>query len=221
MKNLTNDIIIHRNINGTEFVGFSQYNLGYDDPKYAAYIYDDGTDSFIKREIDIWYNNTLGSNSEYDKNVISGRFCSDSSGYKHASEYGYSEKDYNVFASYDRLVQEAREFSKDNSPTFICPETSESYGGSYRLKAGLITADEMVFAGESFNARSNSYLTAERYNSYWGMTPAAFDNEYYSWNNVYGLSTDKRDHSLFLRPVINISTDNMILTGDGTEDNPC
>ena len=72
-------------------VGVSPYNLEYNDPKYAGYTYDNGTDSFIKKEVDTWYKNTLGSNSSYDSKVLGGRFCSDSSGYKLASEYDVSE----------------------------------------------------------------------------------------------------------------------------------
>ena len=38
-----------------------------------------------------------------------------------------------------------------------CPATSESYGGSYRLKAGLITADELALrAGESMYVTGNN-----------------------------------------------------------------
>ena len=71
-------------------VGISPYNLASNDPKYTGYTYDNDTDSFIKREVDTWYKNTLGSSS-YDSKVTGGRFCSDSSGYKLASEYDVSE----------------------------------------------------------------------------------------------------------------------------------
>ena len=57
-------------------VGMTSYNLEYNDPKYTGYTYDNGTDSFIKKEVDTWYKNTLGSNSSYDSKVLGGRFCS-------------------------------------------------------------------------------------------------------------------------------------------------
>ena len=59
-------------------VGITQYNLSGNDDKYSGYTYDNGTDSYIKKEVDTWYNNTLGSNSLYDSKVILGRYCSDS-----------------------------------------------------------------------------------------------------------------------------------------------
>ena len=132
-------------------VGMSPYNLEYNDPKYAGYTYDNGTDSFIKKEVDTWYKNALG-NTEYDSKVLGGRFCSDSSGYRTDEMFD------NVYASYDRLGQDNNNFAKPNAPTLKCPSTSESYGGSYRLKAGLITADELVLAGENLGITTDSYL---------------------------------------------------------------
>ena len=43
-------------------IGITPYNLKVNDLKYSGYTYDNGTDSFIKKEVDTWYNNTLGSN---------------------------------------------------------------------------------------------------------------------------------------------------------------
>ena len=143
-------------------VGKVPYNLNYADPKYTGYTFDNGTDSFIKREVDTWYENALGS-TIYDSKVNSGRFCSDSSGYKSSTEYGMEGEifpsDTYFFASWgDRLGQVFTNYSKPNAPTLMCPSTSESYGGSYRLKSGLITADELALAGEAAGVVGNSYL---------------------------------------------------------------
>ena len=201
-------------------VGRVPYNLESNDPKYAGYTYDNGVDSFIKKEVDTWYKNTLGSSS-YDSKVLGGRFCSDSSGYKKDTDYGFPSMNYNVFASYDRLGQSTIGYTKENSPTLKCPVTSESYGGSYRLKAGLITADELVYAGESHSVTGNSYLTPgeDGISPYWSMTP------FYSGMLLYVNSFRFLDifyvnENNAIRPVINISTENMILTGEGTLDNP-
>ena len=192
-------------------IGGVPYNLERNDPKYTGYTYDNGTDSFIKKEIDTWYNNTLGSNNDYDKYVILGRFCSDTSGLNYDGN-GY-------YASWDRLGQYAFGFTKDNTPTFTCPNTSESYGGSYNLKAGLITADELVFAGESLDVSGNSYLNPGQGGTpYWSMTP-----DY--GNYVWIMRSNKLSiYSIYdvygVRPVINLSTEGMTLVGDGTSDNP-
>ena len=203
-------------------VGYTPYNLSYNNPKYTGYTYDNGTDSFIKKEVDTWYSKALG-NTEYDSKVIGGRFCSDSSGYKPASDYGFSSINFNVFASYDRLAQDLSNFAKPNSPTLICPNTDETYGGSYRLKAGLITADELALVGEATGVVGNSYLNPgeDRQAYYWTMTPSAFANDIAGvWSEgealLYGYVYD----FFAARPVINVTTDNGFTSGDGTALSP-
>ena len=202
-------------------VGISSYNLEYNDPKYAGYTYDNGTDSFIKKEVDTWYKNTLGSSS-YDSKVLGGRFCSDSSGYKPASEYGFSGMDFNVFASYDRLFQSATNYAKPNAPVLNCPSTSEIYGGSYRLKAGLITADELVLAGENPGVTTDSYLSPGKSRiEYWSMTPAVFSvGNALVWAELEFLNTGAVGSHSAVRPVINVTTDNGFTSGDGTVFSP-
>ena len=212
-----------KDISTSNSVGIIPYNLENNDPKYAGYTYDNGTDSFIKKEVDTWYKNALG-NTIYDSKIIEGRFCSDSSGYKPASEYGFSGIDgINIFASYDRLGQVLASYAKPNNPTLKCPSTSESYGGSYRLKAGLITGDELVLAGENQMVVSNSYLNIVSDGSmlaYWSMTPAFFDGgTAYVWNGADYLDGIVVGSDYAVRPVINVTTENGFASGDGTVEN--
>ena len=217
--NISTGEISHMNIGGSGNllcgVGSTPYNLSGNDAKYSGYTYDNGTDSYIKKEVDTWYNNTLGSNSLYDSKVILGRYCSDSS--------IFLEQEGNIaFASYDRLVQALNNFTKDNAPSFICPDTNESYGGSYRLKVGLITADELAYAGESYRVQGNSYLNpGDDGMYYWSMTPAVFDYGFaVVWSEYDYLAYYRVNDYYAVRPVINVTTENMTLTGDGTLDNP-
>ena len=210
-------------------VGVSLYNLEFDNPKYSGYTYDNGTDSFIKKEVDTWYKNTLGSSS-YDSKVTGGRFCSDSSGYKLASEYDVSEAMFggdltNVYmysSMGDRLANFQKNSPGNNAPTLSCPATEETYGGSYRLKAGLITADELTLAGESSYVVGNSYLNpGESDYWYWSMTPAVFNRgSAYVWGESGGLSYFDVDSDRAVRPVINVTTENGFTSGDGTASSP-
>ena len=208
-------------------VGVTPYNISSNDPKYTGYTYDNGTDSFIKREVDAWYQNTLGK-SNYDRMVTSGRFCSDSSGYQEGSFYNFStdifpDGTYLYASMGERLANFARGASAvANSPTLKCPSTNESYGGSYRLKAGLITADELALAGESSYVVGNSYLNpGDNGNWYWSMTPAGFGNDFaYVWFEYGNLDNDLVDDQSGVRPVINVTTDNGFASGDGSVENP-
>ena len=211
-------------------VGIAPYNLEYNDPKYAGYTYDNGTDSFAKREVDTWYENSLGD-TIYDSKVMGGRFCSDSSGYKLASEYdlnpvlfGGDIEGIYLYSSWgERLGGRVKNSFTVNTPTLSCPDTDETYGGSYRLKAGLITADELALAGESFGVVGNSYLNPGDFEMYyWTMTPAAFlSGGAGVWREFDGLDNDYVDGSGgAVRPVINVTTDNGFASGDGTASSP-
>ena len=204
-------------------IGQVPYNLEVNDPKYTGYTYDRDTneiDSYIKREVDIWYENALGD-TIYDSKVIGGRFCSDSSGYRDEPMLG------DVFASFDRLGSAygkvmGLEMQENVTPTLKCPVTSESYGGSYRLKAGLITADELALAGESLAVVGNSYLSIGNSNIYyWSMSPFRFFIGYaYVWFEGEFLSGYGVDSNYGVRPVINVVTDNGFASGDGTASSP-
>ena len=214
-------------------IGLVPYTILYNNPKYTGYTYDrdtNETDSFIKKEVDTWYSNTLGSSS-YGSKVSSGRFCSDSSGYNYDGG-GY-------YASIERLGQTRTNYAKDNTPTLKCPSTTESYGGSYRLKVGLITADELVLAGGNMggpSSASDSYLGISimtralrgGYGDFWSMTPSMYyvdniDDFTYSLVFVYFdnvvTSNQVYNNSFGIRPVINLDKDN-IITGEGTGEDP-
>ena len=203
-------------------VGRGPYNSEGNDPKYAGYTYNNGMNSFIKKEVDTWYKNALG-NTAYDSKVAGGRFCSDSSGYREETAVGG-----NVFASFDRLAPVygklmGLEMQENVTPSLKCPSTTESYGGSYRLKAGLITADELTLAGESTYVVGNSYLNpGESDYLYWSMTPAFFTRgDAYVWYEYGGLSYGLVGGSSgAVRPVINVTTENGFTSGDGTASNP-
>ena len=168
-----------------------------------------GTDSTIKTQLDTWYSNTLETNDK----IVAKEFCNDTS---------FIENDKYRWNGYKRLSQSDNSFAIDNSPSLICPETSEKYGGSYNLKVGLITADELAFGGELYNMKSDSYLNSN--STYWSMTPVKKFNDFVYLN--FGTSEDNKlswynvsGHYLGIRPVINISG-RVLANTDGTVNNP-
>ncbi|HIT10752.1 MAG TPA: hypothetical protein IAC24_04050, partial [Candidatus Onthousia faecigallinarum] len=107
-------------------------------------------------------------------------------------------------------------------PTLKCPSTSESYGGSYRLKVGLITADELALAGELYGVIGNSYLNpGENGYWYWSMTPFAFNYDYaHVWSGFDDLGSTDVTGQNAVRPVINVTTNNGFASGDGSVESP-
>ena len=78
-----------------------------------------------------------------------------------------------------------------------------------------------MYAGESYYVTGNSYLNpGEDGTSYWSMTPTSFYDKTFAWLESNKLRYNSVTNITTIRPVINISTENMTLTGDGTLDNP-
>ena len=130
-------------------------------------------------------------------------------------------------APFQRLGQTLTGLKEDNYPTLKCPTTSENYGGSYRLKAGLITADELVFAGKAVNTNNTIYLDKDTTNPFWTMTPAGYSNSAglgYVGAQMFisntSLTYNFANNHGYIRPVINVSTFDDFASGDGTSSNP-
>ena len=122
----------------------------------------------------------------------------------------------------DRLANFQKNSPGNNAPTLSCPATEETYGGSYRLKAGLITADELTLAGESTYVVGNSYLNpGESDYWYWSMTPADFySGRARVWREFGFLLDHDVDGYSAVRPVINVTTENGFASGDGAVSSP-
>lgn len=203
-------------------IGMSPYHTLTDDPKYAGYTYvtsDKTYDSTVKEMVDQWYMSTLG-NSLFDEQIAMGRFCSDGSGYKLCTDYGFSLANTKVFAAFNRLVLSQYHISKKTVlPTLTCP-ADLPYGGNYRLKAGLITADELVLGGQLFGTNTSTYLNM-RSDPYWTMTPSHYKDIAYAAREYGGLTWNTISTLRAVRPVINVIGDKGFKPlGDGSVSNP-
>ena len=184
--------------------------------KYMGYTYDrssDETDSGLKQKIDAWYADTVGSvNTDYDQYVATGKFCNDTSG-------GTTSGNVKSYASVTRM--------NNHTPSLKCPQTTEDYGGSYLLKAGTVTLDEMVMAGATSTANSNYYMYNGLNYGTWTMTPGKVDSSsstkipYYWQQQPNGSISNVNSYasSIWVRPVINLRAD-VQLTGTGTASDP-
>ncbi len=201
-------------------VGNSEFNTTYNDHRYVGYTYDnshnctnanpcngsEGTASTMKTYLDNWYNTNLKS---YEDKIITSDYCNDTS-YRLNGSTRY-------YGAYDRITSSA------THPVLTCSDTSVNYGGKYKLKIGLLTADEMVLAGYTISSSTtNSYL--EKSSSWRSFSPSN-SNTYraYVFNANYNLhyySSYVTDASGGVRPVINLKADTLITSGNGTASNP-
>ena len=216
--------------------GTGRFNLAYDNNMYVGYMYTSGeahgtgTSSTIKTNADKFYTDKLSSYaSKLDTNA---GFCGDRSDLNNQSGVGTGTViTYNK--GYIRVVESA--------PTLTFEDASDYYtvasasGGNKKLSypIGLITADEVMFAGHaggvfdgSYNhmkTNNGSYL--ETGNTFWTMTPAggynSFINTYwgarvFSIGRSGYIDDDNANVIRGLRPVINIKSD-VTITGTGTK----
>lgn len=163
----------------------------------SNYINSDGTYSIAKNTVETWYQNNIGNNNELDNKVVQSSFCND-----------ISEN----YTAVDRRLT-----SNLPSPIFTCPHNSIMVNE----KVGLITADEIIYAGVYYtngnpqNDKNISYILPNV--SSWTMTP--YNNiSVFQYNNAVGFRydyVDDADASGVFQAVINLKADITVSDGDG------
>lgn len=153
----------------------------------------------IYNYLQTWYNENIDT---YDEFVSYHKFCNDN------TEITENE----ILSPYKRIVE-------DKIATFKC------LGNNYSSKIGLITIDEVIYAGSSYKKVNNDYYLNDSSinNGYFTMSGAALKKDKYHpfYVKSNGDISDDVDGFLIreIRPVINIiKVINM--TGKGTKDNP-
>ena len=168
------------------------------------------TNSEMKTYLENWYADNL---KEYNDKIVLQNYCNDTTIFDIETE-GETFTGFGSTYRYNYYI----------NPILTCPDTTENYGGNYKLKIGLLTTDESRFAGvdeKSNNAISNNYLN---YNSEWfQMSPDTTDSIrriYISTIINSKLSPKLSAQLAAVRPVINLKSDIQITGGDGSKSNP-
>ena len=225
----------------SEIVGTIKDNPGYAITKYRGlFPVDVATskmnikDSGIKKEVDTWYENNIldkkDSNNNYLEDYLADAvFCNDRSS---------DSMDFTISYSYSPYYRNYR----SSNPDFKCYDinndgfTLKTSGTKSRVEASgignkqlkypvaLITADEIVFAGGRTSATNNNYYLYTG-THYWTMSPNSFSayglSASLAYINTEGtLVSNDADRQLGVRPVINLKSDILYKSGNGTESNP-
>ena len=188
---------------GSYYVGYT-YVEGYQRPAEQNW----GIASTIKVVLDNWYSINI-TNQGYDSKVVSTPgFCNDRNT---ASGYNWGPTDDFYYAPYERVYT-------TRQPTLQCSNNLDLY----TTKVGLITVDEVMYAGGNDPENNNSYyLYSGEY--YWTMSPiesATGDSFGLIVTDDGGIGESWVDAPYGVRPVINLSADVTISDGNGTMDNP-
>ena len=188
--------------------------------------------SNVKVQVENWYNtNIVGKNDESSNlitdYIVDGTFCNDRSTPNETYASGYSLSANTYYGAHVRLTASDKVASLKCSSDMMdkFSYTSSKGNGLLDYPVALITADEVAFAGGLTGVKNeNFYLKNAAY--YWTMTPSNFYSSYAQANvscvypdgmlNIWGVVA----YSLGVRPVINLRSDVLISSGDGTIDNP-
>ena len=221
------------------YVGFMYGTTGSN--SYAAE-HANKSDSTILTNLKTWYNLKLRNYNDQLSDTI---WCNDKSIYSGNGYTGGSTE----YAIVGRI------HNGKSNPTFICPTinisgvdnnlskfTSEDTingngklkgkngSGSLDYKIGLLTADEVAYAGAVWiwdNSNTSFYLYKNAGSSYWTMTPGGKDSNWgqtvmYVYNSNFLYQQDLYNGNLYVRPAISLLPSASITStsGSGTATNP-
>ena len=204
-------------------IGNSEFNTSDNDAKYVGYMYgsniddtENTDDSTIKAMIDAWYEESIvgiGFESQLEDTV----FCNDRSYTANGSML--------QFGAYTRLVENMQ-------PTLMCQDDKDrfaknAYNTALTYPVGLITADEIVYAGGVYGSPNSSFYL-KSINSQWSLSPFGSDGNAIAFylradGLIYFRSVfDNGDSSSFpdVRPVVSLQPGTSKSSGVGTAEEP-
>ena len=178
------------------------FNSNYNNYTYMYY-----TNSQVKSTLESWYQTNIGSKTNLASSVVSGDYYCEQAKVKESSSILSGNATMTVYNKY--------------TPDFKC--TTDSNGkGIVNASVGLLSYDEVVYAGGYYAQNNNNYYL---YNNtyFWTMSPAGFSGSYSAvWRvNTAGIisSVNVNGTSGAVRPVIILNADTLA-TGSGTSSDP-
>ncbi|MEG1995826.1 MAG: hypothetical protein RR255_05395 [Bacilli bacterium] len=183
------------------------WNPSRDQATYVNYV-----GSTAKTDIDAWYNNNItGANNN---KVATWNVCNDKSA--PANSHGWTYE----YGAAHRLYDA-------KTPQFKCPNASDNIA----VKGGLLTADEVAYAGGVYGSNSPDYYlydNAKRSGNvgcWWVSSPYYFDGfanvfVVYGLDNPGFLAYVNVNNPVGLRAAISLASDTLTVSGNGTQASP-
>ncbi len=234
----TNMSAFNTNYKDNAYVGFMYGTAGASD--YAS-THANTNKSTILTNLETWYTNNLAS---YEDKLADTIWCNDKSTftkYTSGTEYGNGlgyKMNTTGYGTYNRITggHNADNASSYASPILICPSdknggklskftVSDIINGNGNLdyKIGLLTADEIAFAGSmSGNYNNSTYLQENAKYRWWSLSPGRFNYaDAYSYSAGSGyLGSSGVGSIIRVRPAISLVSSTTISDGIGTSEDP-
>ena len=193
-------IVMQDGINSNANIAF---NSNYNNYTYMYY-----TNSQAKTTLESWYQTNIGSKADLAKNVASGAYYCEQAKAKYSDSWTSGSATMTTYNKY--------------TPDFKCA-TDGNGKGQVSASIGLLTYDEVIYAGGYFNQNNSNYYLNNPAISWWTMSPAGIsDSSSYVWfvSTTGGIGNDRVNYTHRLRAVLNLTADTQISDGDGTKENP-
>ena len=208
-------------------IGTSMFNSSYNDNTYVGYMYgtagastyanthSNTTNSTIKTKLDSWYDTNI-VNTGNEKYIADAIYCNDRS-VSSGTGIGKTETTYAAVTRID-----------NGTPTLKCANNSDKFtksttigNGKLTKMIGLITSDEIMYAGGTASANKEYYLYSGTW--YWTMASNSFASgfAYVSFVGnpgfLYGRIVNNTGGAV--RPVVSLKSE-AISGGSGTTASP-
>ena len=223
-------------LNDNAYIGFMYGTAGASD--YAS-AHANINKSTILTKLETWYINNLAS---YEDKLADTIWCNDKSIFTtYTSGYifydtglGYGTNETGYGASNRIYGGDATTYA---NPSLICPNDNNggklskftvsdttSGNGNLTYKIGLLTADEVAFAGVTLSSYNGSTYLQENTGTieWWTLSPGSFEGDF---AKVFGvelgsLNAFAVNGAIGLRPAISLASSTTISGGNGTSEDP-
>ena len=192
-------IVMQDGINSNANIAFNFNNNNY---TYMYY-----TNSEAKTQLESWYQTNIESKKDLASSVASGNYYCEQAKAKYRDNFTSGSENMTVYSSY--------------TPDFKC--SSDGNGkGVVNASVGLLSYDEVVYAGGYYNQNNSNYYLNNPAIYWWTMSSAGLSGSTsIGW---YVSTTGSIDYfnvrsTLRLRPVLNLTAD-ALATGSGTSSDP-
>ena len=246
-----NDTAAFAHYDGTSYI--SLFNSNYNDNTYMGFMYgatgaSDYTSthantnkSVVLTNLETWYKNNL---APYESKLADTIWCNDKKTFKTYTQKGTTTYGTGLgygtnvtgYGAYDRIYGD--NFHSYAKPSLVCPDDNDggklskftvndtiNGNGKLTYKIGLLTADEVAFAGAVYSIRDSLFYLGENVGDtlWWTMSPANFtSNQAYIFDvkeNYLGIAFSAYG-SAALRPAISLVSGIEVTSGTGTSEDP-
>ena len=220
-------------------IGSSKFNESYNDNAYVGYMF--GTagsstyasthantnDSTIKGVIDTWYHDNMTSYTSQledtvwcnDRSVVTDLVNSNGGTYSSYTTFGYGTNK-TLYGPASRVGYNV----SNPTPTLKCAQDNDKFtintsngNGALTYPVGLITADEMAYAGGVYGSSNSSfYLYTGQY--FWALSPYNFSSSYaceFYLDSSGSLDSGNVRSSIGVRPSVSLQP-GIAITGGGS-----